>query len=208
MFWIIVATLVASANAASIICSDFGKGGGGGGFGGYYQRMAPENCRGRHGDMANWRPKFRAARSMGGKCKHGFKKYGGKCYRYVNDWGNDVSFRRGETLCNAFGGHLYVPNDMAEHRFVESNQVAIHHSWTWLGIFCFPKGGDSRNPSEFYTVTGEDMRVIQKKLNARTDPINNHDRLCLCFHPRHGRSMNWHHQHGHEGRKVICEVPL
>ena len=103
MFWItLIAAMVAATQAASsnIICSDFGKGGGGGGgggFGGYYQRMAPQNCRGRHGDMANWRPTFRAARSMGGTCKNGFKKYKGKCYKNVEGWGNDISFRKGET---------------------------------------------------------------------------------------------------------------
>eukprot|EP00116_Pleurobrachia_bachei_P000610 sb/3460872/ len=209
MFWItLVAAMVAATHAASsnIICSDFGKGGGGGGFGGYYQRMAPANCRGRHGDMANWRPTFRSARSMGGACKAGFSKYKGKCYKYMEDWGHDITFRKAETLCNLYGGHVYVPNDKAEHRFVETKQVTPHHTWHWLGIWCFPKGGESRNPAEFYTVTGEDMRVIQKKLNAKTDPIDNHNRPCLLWHPRHGRSLNWHHKHGHEGHRTIYIV--
>ena len=176
---------------------------GSGGMGGYYKRPLPGNCRGQHGDMANWKPTFKITRATE-QCKGGWKKYKGACY---HDKPGAQSYRKSEEWCNQHQAHIFVPNNREEYLWVEQN-VMKRNGWYYMGFFCAPK--NTKNFNEVYANTREDVRIINKKLQIQlAHPIGEHSTPCMMAH-RNNNSWRWqyHHQHGHEGRHAVCEAPM
>ena len=60
--------------------------------------------------------------------------------------------------------HIWLPADRKEYLWAEQNAMK-HNDWYWTGIWCSLT--PSRDITTFYTTSGEDMRVINKKLNVR-----------------------------------------
>eukprot|EP00116_Pleurobrachia_bachei_P008540 sb/3468802/ len=193
---------VVFTSAVNVICTDYGKdlGGGGGAFGGYYVRPVPTNCR-----FQGYSPQFRIERGQP-QCKGGWKQWKNKCYFLRGN----MNWRDGEEFCNRHQAHIWQPNDREEFEWVENN-VMRHDDWHWLGTVCNSKG-QSRNVADFFTASGEDMREIQKKLNAKMADghhINNHSHPCMLVN-RRSKIWRWmyHHQGCNEGRRVVCEAPM
>merc|ERR1712167_172218 len=207
MFCYVLLALIGVAAGANVICTDYGKDvGEGGGLDNYYQRELPGNCRGQHGNVANWKPTYRI-QSPHSDCPGGWKKYKGACY--VQNQPRNFNFRQHEEWCNQHNAHIFVANDREEYKWVEQN-VMTHNGWYFTGTFCSdPPSGD---PSNFFTATREDMRVINKKLNVRMHPgqkCDNHNLPCAMSHRNNPEwTWKWHQQHCHEGNGVICEAPL
>ena len=206
MIFFVLVTILGAASAANVICTDYGKdiGGGGGAVEGYYVRPVPKNCRMRH--LGHWSPQFRIREPIG-QCPGGWRKWKGKCYFGSN---NGRNWRDAEQHCNRHQGHMWQPNDREEYQWVEQN-VMRRNAWHWLGTICNSQGRNS-NLAAFYTASGEDMRKIQQRLNARMHPghhIDNESHPCMLSH-RNNNSWRWqyHHQHCHEGHRYVCESPL
>merc|ERR1712093_723848 len=177
---------------------------GGGGLGGYYVRPLPGNCRGRHGNIANWKPTFKVNNPVS-RCPGGWKKYKGACYYDRRQQGH-LSYRQGEDWCNQHQAHIFVPNNREEYLWVEQ-QVMTHNEWYFMGFFCAKSG--TRDMNQVYSNTRENVPEIQKKLNVQlAHPIDEHNTPCMMSH-RNNNSWRWqyHHQHGHEGRGIVCEAP-
>eukprot|EP00116_Pleurobrachia_bachei_P010544 sb/3470806/ len=185
-------------SAANVICTDYGKDiGGGGAFGGYYVRPVPKNCR-----VGN---QFRITKGQP-QCMGGWKQWRKKCYREAGH----KNWKDAEEFCNRHQAHMFQPNDREEYQWVENN-VMRHNEWHFLGTVCNSRG-KTTNVADFYTASGEDMREIQKKLNARMYPghhVDNHHHPCMLCH-RHNNSWRWqyHHSSCNEGRKNVCEAPM
>ena len=177
MFSYVFLALLGAA-AATVICSDYGKGGGGEGAEGYYVRPIPGNCRGQHGDAANWKPTFRI-KEMAGDCPPGGKKYKDTCYIQLRG-GKSHTYRISEGMCNQHKGHIVTYHTREEYLWVEQN-VMTQNAWYWQGIFCsVPRGTD---PSNFYTPSGEDMRKIQQKMRTKSaQPVSEHTHPCVMSH--------------------------
>jgi len=206
MFCYVLLALLGLAAGANVICTDYGKDVAGG-FEGYYVREFPGDCRGRHGDAANWKPTFKINNPRG-DCEGGWRKYKNHCYKDLRPTGHK-SFRQGEEICNRAQGHIFVATNREEYLWVEQNGMTSNE-WYFTGIFCSSPGG--ADPNNFFTATREDMRVIQKNLQVRLHPghsLDSHDRPCALYH-RNNNDWRWqyHHSNCNEGRAVVCEVPL
>jgi len=207
-FLFLAAVLVAFTQAAkktsATFCTKYAvDDAGGGGPEGYYQRMVPQQCRAQH--LGNWKPTHKI-QEFASECPSGWRKYKeNRCYK---DMPGNRNFRDGEQQCNQHKGHIFLPNDRQEFQFVHDS-VARHNKWYWLGTFC-TTSGNNEDPANAFAVTGEDMRKVQQKLNGRgAHHINNHSHPCWMWHRNNGSwKYRYHHQHCHEGRGVICEVPL
>ena len=199
--------LIGVTSAANVICTDYGKdigGGGGGGLDGYYARPVPGNCRFQTRDNSS--PQFRIKEPQP-KYKGGWKKWKGKCYYEIRKGEN---WQQSEKMCNQHQAHIWQPNDREEYQWVEQH-VMRHNTWYWLGTVC-NSAGQNTNVADFFTASGEDMRKIQQKLNARMHPghhINNHSHPCMMSH-RNNNTWRWmyHRQRCHEDHRIVCEAPL
>jgi len=213
MFFYVLLAILGLAAGANVICTDYGKDVAGGGFDGYYVREFPGDCRGQHGNAANWKPTFKITQPKGeceaGEGWRGWKKYKSHCYKDFRNHGQH-NFREAEEECNKHQGHIFVANDREEYTWVEQN-VMTSDEWYWTGIFC---GGapKSEDPSNFYTTTREDMREIQKKMQVRMHPGHGLDRHTLPCALTHRNNNDWrwkyHHSHCNEKRALVCEQPL
>ena len=186
----VVLVLFGAAYAASkkttsetVICSDYRAGaaavggGGGGGTAGYYVRPVPGHCRAKHN--GNFRPSHRI-NNRRTSCPGGWKKFRNACY-YDRRRHGHCNFRDCERWCNGQSAHIMVANDRYEYMFVEA-AVMGHNEWYWTGFFCADQP-NSHQIDQFYTVTGEDTRIISKKLMAMTDhPIDRENNPCMMSH--------------------------
>merc|ERR1711939_111229 len=177
---------------------------GDGGLGGYYVRNPPDVCRCQH--LGEYRPKYRIKQVAEG-CKSGWKEYRGACY-YDRRAQGHLNFRDGENFCNNNGGHHWVPNNREEFMWVRTN-VMRHNEWYYMGYWCSEKDG-SHDGNDWYTVTGEDMRIINKKMMVTSHhPIRHHGQPCMMTHRQDQNYwFKYHHQNCNEGRGVVCEVLL
>merc|ERR1712188_96636 len=178
---------------------------GSGGLGGYYARNPPQACFARH--IGNWRPTYRV-KKVADRSESNWKEYEGACYYNLRGHGHH-NYKDAEQWCNNHGGRLYVPNDQEEQMFVISN-VMHQNDWYWTGIWC-TSVPDSHNGADFYTVSGEDMRIINKKLQLRSHhPIRqNGNEVCMMTRKEDPNYwFQFHHQNCNEGRGAVCETPL
>eukprot|EP00116_Pleurobrachia_bachei_P004313 sb/3464575/ len=108
---------------------------------------------------------------------------------YANAGGGDITSR----MCPSLSLSIYLYHgytfkfiqylDREEYSLVERN-VMTHNTWHYLGTVC-NSAGQNRNIQDFFTASGEDMRKIQQKLNAKMHPghhINNHSHPCMKSH--------------------------
>merc|ERR1711865_128436 len=198
MFFYILLALLGAASAANVICTGYGKDVGGA-SGGYYERPIPKQC-----NIGNWTPSHRIEERVK-QCPGGWKKYKKSCYKDTKR----TNFRQGEQNCNQMKAHIFLPNDREEYLWVEQN-VMTNNGWYWTGLFCsVPR---SLNPGTFYAPTGQDMREIQKKLNAKMHPnhyVDEDGTPCAAYH-RNNDTWRWqyHHSGCMENRGIVCEAPL
>eukprot|EP00116_Pleurobrachia_bachei_P011057 sb/3471319/ len=176
---------------------------GGGGFDGYYVRPVPTSCRFRH--HGNYSPQFRIKKGQP-KCMGGWRKWKNKCYIEAGH----RNWQDGERHCNQHEAHIWQPNDREEYQWVEQN-VMKHNDWHFLGTVCNSKG-KTPDVADFYTASGEDMREINKKLNAKmagSHRIDSHNMPCMLTH-RNNNSWRWryHQSHCNERRRIVCEAPM
>ena len=182
-----------------------------GDFGGYYKRPLPGNCRGRHGNIANWKPQHRIQQVISA-CPQEWKQYKAACYWDGRRRHGHKSYRHAEEECNRRRAHIFMPNNGEEWQWVTQNVITHRGDEYWNGLFCAQR--NTHNLAEMYTCTREDMRIIGPKLQQagirqQHGHINEHNVPCSTFNMNRGGGREWHHRHGHEGGHAwICEAPL
>jgi len=205
MYWPTLLVVLIGVTSATLICSDFGT------YQDrtYYTKPIPVQCRGRHGQVLNYRPTYRITEKYS-KCPNGWKEYSGHCY-WTPTERPDRNFMEHETNCNLYKAHIYVANTREEYLWIENN-VMNHDTWYYNGIFCSGDMGRTLNIAHMRTVTGEDLSEIQKKTNFRME--NNHwisqfDHNCAMTHRNNNDwRWKWHHQSCNDNRRAVCEALL
>ena len=74
-------------------------------------------------------------------------------------------------------GHLFVPNDLEEMRWV-SSRAYTRGDWHWMGFFC--STGNSHEVRDSRTVTRENTALIASKLTGArgAQPLNHAASAC------------------------------
>lgn len=164
------------------------------------------HCKSQH--LGNWRPTYKVTAKTS-ECPSGalFWEERGTCYK---EGAGDKNFRDAETECNSMNGHLFVPNDLKEMRWV-TTRAYQHGGWHWLGFFC--STDNSHEVRDTRTVTRENTVLISQGLpGARGhQPLHHHGNACWMHQSERADKSWWirfHHQNCTEGHKYVCEIPI
>merc|ERR1711988_1005581 len=206
LFVVLFVAAVGLANSANVICTDYGKDVGGGadgpteGFEGYYKRPVPDMCRGRHGALNGWVPRYRIDNPHS-NCPGGWRKYKKACYYNLNKRHGNRNFRQAEEFCNQHKGHIFFPNSREEFMWVRQHQMQHKHDWYWMGVYCAKERTDKLEKA--FLVTGEDIRVVNRVLKARIYPGRmidaNNKQTVVAHSPSDNWWFTWDPIPGHHG---------